>query len=566
MAALDRPLYQPRFLVFSIGIAVFSASVYTGWLIGGWGGGIVAWFGLAAVLVASTVTRFAERLISPHARVSAPVGEAGMSMITDEVGIGYAAVGRDGRIVSANHALAKLLGVPRASGPLIGLFAAHERAAIETAMAELLAGERTLKDLRIELIGRPGEMMLITLGFSPRLERIFMLAKDDSLQLRLEAQMRQATKMQAVGQLAGGLAHDFNNILTAIIGHCDLMLMRHGKGDVDYYDVDQIRQNANRAANLVRQLLAFSRQQTLRMRVVQIADVVGELSHLLRRLLGEQVRLTVTQASTLAPVRVDPGQIEQVLVNLAVNARDAMPDGGALTIATTMVAAADVTRLGHRIMPITDYVAVSVTDTGTGIPSEIIGNVFDPFFTTKDVGKGTGLGLAMAYGIVKQSGGFIFVDSSPGRGTRFDIYFAAAASDAVVEARADPSPPLLEAWGKGTILLVEDEAMVRAVAARALTRSGYDVLTASCGEDALAIVKARPDIDLLISDVVMLGMDGPALVERARAARPDLRTLFISGYADEQIRSRVDDLATPLLRKPFSVQELSAAVRARLAA
>ena len=544
-------------------LAVLSAA-FIGWLIAGpWGAAIaiVPPCGLGIAWLAPEPLTGAGR--RPRARASA----ADIGALTAEVGIGFAVIAPDQTIVSANRICEQLLGRASIAGVRVTeLFASHDRPAIEGTIAALLRQETRLKDLRVETAASSGEPVLITLGRSPSTGRLFMSMKDDSLQMRLEAQMRQATKMQAVGQLAGGLAHDFNNILTAIVGHCDLMLMRHGPGDMDHHDADQIRQNANRAAGLIRQLLAFSRQQTLRARVVRIDDVVSDMSHLLRRLLGENVRLEVAHGDGLHPVRVDPGQIEQVLVNLAVNARDAMPGGGTLTLSTFSVRADDVAGLGHKMMPAADYVGIAVVDTGTGIAPDIQPNVFDPFFTTKDLGKGTGLGLAMAYGIVKQSGGFIFVEASGAEGTRFAVYLPAAVGEVPEVAVPIAAPAPLEGWGEGTILLVEDEAMVRAVAARALTRSGYDVLTAECGDDALAIMDARPDIDLLISDVVMLGMDGPTLVARAKAARPELRALFISGYAEEQVRSRVADPTTPLLRKPFSVQELSAAVRARLAA
>jgi len=555
----------PRIAGTMLVAAALASAVFLGWLIARQAGAAVAVLGLIAVFAASLGKHRFVRSRSAAPEAVGRIYEAELGRITDEVGLGHATIARDGTVLTANSTFAGLIGNSHVAGSFAGLFAVQDRPAIGTAIGALLSGDGTLRDLRIEPVGRANQPVLITLGYAARFDRLFAIAKDDSLQLRLESQMRHATKMQAVGQLAGGLAHDFNNILTAIIGHCDLMLMRHGPGDIDRHDADQIRQNANRAADLIRQLLAFSRQQTLRTRVVAIDDVVGEMSHLLRRLLGDTVRFEVVQGASLAPVRVDPGQIEQVLVNLAVNARDAMPGGGTLTIATHMVIAADVASLGHAVMPVTDYVAITVEDSGSGIPTEIIGNVFDPFFTTKDFGKGTGLGLAIAYGIVKQSNGFIFVDSSLGRGTRFNIYLPAAIG-APAEVRAAPASAALEGWGHGTILLVEDDAMVRAVAARALTRSGYDVLTAAGGEEALGMLGDRVDVDLLITDVVMLGMDGPTLVARARAAQPDLRALFISGYAEEEVRMRVDDPGIPLIRKPFSVQELSVAVRTRLAA
>jgi len=490
--------------------------------------------------------------------------------IYDDAGVGFAIMDKEGVIVVANQTLVQMVCGKDTDATLDGKAAADffqpgDRAALAHAVALVAGGTSAMRELRLTSRAHPDRGIVVTVGFIRRFDRIFLSARDASFQMRLEAQVRQATKMQAVGQLAGGLAHDFNNILTAIIGVSDLLLMRHTPGGPDHQDIEQIRQNANRAANLVRQLLAFSRQQTLRPRVLKVNEVLGELSHLLRRLLGERVRLKVIHGRQLPPVRVDPGQLEQVIVNLAVNARDAMPKGGDLIITTTAITAAEVPSLGHRIMPSAEYVAISVRDTGEGIPPEILESIFEPFFTTKEVGKGTGLGLSMVYGIVKQTGGYIFATSPPGDGANFTIYLPAVEGE-VAEPVRPATPVALGDWGEGTVLLVEDEAMVRAVAERALTRSGYKVLTAACGEDALVVITSDAEIDLLISDVVMPGMDGPTLVARAREIRPDLRVLYISGYAEEQIRDRVDGDATALLRKPFSVSELSAAVRLRLVA
>ncbi len=352
---------------------------------------------------------------------------------------------------------------------------------------------------------------------------VLLLLKDNSEEAKLKRQIAQATKMQVVGQLAGGVAHDFNNILTAIIGYCDLMLLRHTPGDSDYDDIQQIKSNSNRAAGLTRQLLAFSRQQTLRPQVLQLPDVVSEVSHLLKRLLGETVELVVKHGRAIGPVRADPGQLEQVIVNLAVNARDAMAGkgGGTLTIQTYPMRADQVAELGSDILPVEDYSALSVTDTGCGIAAPVLSKIFEPFFTTKEIGKGTGLGLSTVYGIVKQSGGYIFADSKVGEGSRFVIYLPvhreAAGATKPVEAPPEQKDAL---WGSGTILLVEDEPTVRNVAERALTRHGYTVVTADNGEEALEALARLDEIDLLISDVVMPGMDGPTVVREARKSRP----------------------------------------------
>ena len=420
-------------------------------------------------------------------------------------------------------------------------------------------------DVRVRLKSRSNDPVVLTITRTPEfgMAAALLSLKDDREQQKLERQIAQATKMQAIGQLAGGVAHDFNNILTAVIGYCDLMLVRHLPGDADFDDINQIRQNANRAANLVRQLLAFSRQQTLRPQLLNISDVIGELSHLLKRLLGEHIALHTVHGRNLAPVRADPGQLEQVIVNLAVNARDAMPDGGELVISTFAVPADKVRALGHSIMPTADYVGITVRDTGTGIAENAMGKIFEPFFTTKEVGRGTGLGLSTVYGIVKQTGGYIFAESEAHKGTSFTIYFPAQ-KEALPDTRqvVPISEPQGEAWGNGTILVVEDETMVRAVAERALMRKGYHVMTASNGEEALALLQQRDTpVDLLISDVVMPSMDGPTLVRHARARWPDLPIIFMSGYAEEQLRSSINMASVTFLPKPFSVQELGETVR-----
>ena len=343
------------------------------------------------------------------------------------------------------------------------------------------------------------------------------------------------------------------------------MLMLHTPGDSDYDDIQQIRSNSNRAAALTRQLLAFSRQQTLRPQVLQLPDVISEVSNLLKRLLGEKIILQVKHGRNLGAVRADPGQLEQVIVNLAVNGRDAMEakGSGTLTIQTFAVGVEETRRMGSDILPVGDYTALRVSDTGTGMAPPVLAKIFEPFFTTKEIGKGTGLGLSTVYGIVKQSGGFIFADSEEGEGTHFTIYLPvhrAEASKPSDTGKAKEEGPG-ELWGTGTILLVEDEAMVRAVAERALTRHGYTVLSAENGEAALEILAGAEKVDLMISDVVMPTMDGPTTVREARKTHPDLPILFISGYAEEQLRKSIDIDRVAFLAKPFSVQRLAEAAR-----
>jgi two-component system cell cycle sensor histidine kinase/response regulator CckA len=399
-------------------------------------------------------------------------------------------------------------------------------------------------------------------------DRIILYLIDTSEVKRLESKVSQAQKMQAVGQLAGGIAHDFNNLLTAIIGFCDLLLSQHGPGDPSFADLMQIKQNSNRAANLVRQLLAFSRRQTLRPRVLDVTDVLAELSNLIRRLIGEKIEFKLVHSRGIWPTRADTGQLEQVLINLSVNARDAMPDGGKLTIKTKNIKADNIKALGHEVMPNKDFINISVEDTGTGIPENIVEKIFEPFFTTKDVGEGTGLGLATVYGIVKQSGGFIFLDSVEGKGTTFNLYLpatTAAAKKIDMKAMKKDDAQIKDLTGRETILLVEDEAPVRMFASRALKNKGYEVLVAESGEDALEKIKEHIGvIDLMISDVVMPIMDGPTLAKHVREDWPEMKIIFISGYAEEAYRDELGTFECTFLAKPFTLTSLTETVKAEL--
>ncbi len=384
---------------------------------------------------------------------------------------------------------------------------------------------------------------------------------DISQQKRLEQQFIQSQKMQAVGQLAGGIAHDFNNLLTAMIGFCDLLLQRYMPNDPSYLDVSQIKQNANRAANLVRQLLAFSRQQTLQPRIVHITDALAELSSLLRRLIGAKIDLDVIHGRDIWPVKVDVSQFEQVIINLAVNSRDAMVDGGKLTIKTANVSNLKPIQVGHETMPMGDFVIIEVIDSGSGIADENLEHIFEPFFSTKEVGAGTGLGLSTVYGIVKQTGGFIFVESEMDKGTTFRICLPRylGENDTKIIAHEIHHGDLS---GSGTVLLVEDEDAVRMFSARALREKGYKVIEASNGEDALELIIQGTQFDLLVTDVVMPQMDGPELNKKVRELIPDLKTIFISGYTEDAFRKHLgDDTNIHFLPKPFTLKDLAAKVR-----
>lgn len=397
---------------------------------------------------------------------------------------------------------------------------------------------------------------------------ILIAVMSDATELKtLEAQFVQSQKMQAIGQLAGGVAHDFNNLLTAISGHCDLLLLRHDQGDQDYGDLIQINQNANRAAALVGQLLAFSRKQTLRPEVLDLRDTLSDLAHLLNRLVGEKVTLTLSHDPVLRPIRADKRQLEQVLMNLVVNARDAMPEGGEIRIETEVMSLQDPLLRDRATVPPGEYVTVTVSDEGIGIEPDVLQKVFEPFYTTKRPGEGTGLGLSTAYGIIKQSGGFIFVDSQMGSGTQFSLFFPVHEPKPETRApKSERTPVPLPKHGDGVVLLVEDEAPVRAFASRALRLRGYTVLEAESAEDALSILEDGDlVVDVFVTDVVMPGMDGPTWVRKALKDRPQARVVFVSGYAEGAFGdsgSGVPD--SVFLPKPFSLNQLTETVHQQL--
>jgi two-component system cell cycle sensor histidine kinase/response regulator CckA len=491
------------------------------------------------------------------------------------------------RILRSNAAFLRLFGSPSRTGasgppPVLDYVAAGDRARFEEAAGMALAGQAETTPLDISLAegGRQARLWVSQVegaeGEDDR-ERIVLYALDTTEQRQLEQQFAQAQKMQAVGQLAGGVAHDFNNVLQAIIGYSDLLIAAHRPADPSFQDIMQIKQNANRAAALVRQLLAFSRRQTLRPEVIKLGDTLSDLSLLLKRLLGERVQLEQRQGRDLWPVKADVNQLEQVVINLAVNARDAMPDGGTVTISTANVDAAEVRRLDLAGLPLADHVRISVGDTGTGIPPDLLDKIFEPFFTTKELGKGTGLGLSTVFGIVKQSGGSIYVDSTPGVGTTFSIYLprhipepepvAEALPAATAEAGSQAAAAKARAadlTGQGTILLVEDEDAVRAVNCRALAARGYTVLEAASGLEAIEVFEGRAEpIDLVVSDVMMPEMDGPTLLKELRARDPNVKFVFVSGYAEDAFDKNLPEGERPeFLPKPFTLKQLVETVKA----
>jgi two-component system cell cycle sensor histidine kinase/response regulator CckA len=498
--------------------------------------------------------------VAPPAAPSTPL-DLSMSALLLNAPMGVAFADAGGVIRDANAMFAKFFGAP---GPLSGrdvtdLVEQADRAALRVMIAATARGQGAGRPLELRLGERMAE-----LSAGPMPDGAVLYLTDVSEQKALEVKFAQSQKLQAVGQLAGGVAHDFNNLLTVIIGNSEFLLMRHPAGDPSFKEINEVHQNALRAATLVGQLLAFSRKQTMQPKVLALTDMTSELAQMLRRLLREGIELKLDNSSDLWPVHADETQLSNVIINLVVNARDAMPGGGTVTITTANDTVLQPAALGTAIMPAGEYVRIEVADTGTGISKENIGKIFDPFFTTKPVGQGTGLGLATVYGIVKQSGGFITVDSDIGRGASFKVYLPRHRVDAnapVVEVAA--AAPPRDVTGQDTILLVEDEEAVRSFAARALRMRGYHVLEASGGEEGLEIVKAGgQEIHLIVTDVVMPNMDGPTMVRHVKGLKPGLPVIFMSGYAEEAFR-RNDENAADLhfLPKPFGLKQLAAKVK-----
>jgi two-component system, cell cycle sensor histidine kinase and response regulator CckA len=511
-----------------------------------------------------------------------------------------ATVDKQGHVARTNALFARLfhgvLAGERAAGDgrsILSVVAERDRPVIEAALAKAAAGQGDIAPVDALLAGageRSARFYVTAVEEEERdQEAAIVYALDTTEQRSLQHQFTQAQKMEMVGQLAGGIAHDFNNVLSAIMMATDFLLNAHKPTDPSFQDIMQIKQNANRAASLVRQLLAFSRRQTMRPQVLDLGEALSDLTMLLRRLIGEKVSLDVVHGRDLWPVKVDISQFEQVIVNLAVNARDAMPDGGKLALRTGNVPAAECSRFQSVGMPAADYVLVEVGDTGVGISPEIKDKIFEPFFSTKEVGKGTGLGLSTVYGIVKQTGGFIYVDSEPGKGATFRIFLprhvpvaeetnARLTTDAQAPSVAGVAAPTLaegepakdaasDLTGQGTILLVEDEEGLRALNARGLVSRGYTVIEAGNGIEAMdALERHGGNVDLVVSDVVMPEMDGPTLLKELRERDPELKIIFVSGYAEDAFQKKLPEHGQyAFLPKPFTLKQLVAAVKETMA-
>ncbi len=485
----------------------------------------------------------------------------------DELPVPLLKIGSNGDVLLGNRAARMLLQREISSETVLSDLMEGLGRSIQDWLAEAAAG-RALHSEFLRLRREDKEVFVqVSLNRVVEGEESSLIAVlNDATELKtLEAQFVQSQKMQAIGQLAGGVAHDFNNLLTAISGHCDLLLLRHDQGDPDFSDLIQINQNANRAAALVGQLLAFSRKQNLRPEILDMRTTLADLTHLLNRLVGEKVTLLLTNDPVLPSIRADKRQLEQVLMNLVVNARDAMPEGGEIRILTEALSLKTPLERDRVTVPAGPYVSVKVSDDGIGIGADKLQKVFEPFFTTKKTGEGTGLGLSTAYGIVKQTGGYIFVDSALGVGTTFTLLFPVnefieTIESPLEEPESKASP--IENKG-GVVLLVEDEAPVRSFASRALQLRGFTVIEAASGEEALELLAdASLKVDVFVSDVIMPGLDGPSWVRHAREEFPDVPVIFVSGYAEDSFsddQARIEN--SSFLPKPFSLSDLTDAVQ-----
>jgi two-component system cell cycle sensor histidine kinase/response regulator CckA len=504
----------------------------------------------------------------------------------DHTPMAIATVDRAGAVVRANARFAKLAQSLSPDGAaaksIFRAVNARDRSLLIAAINQAAEGQGDIAPVEAMLDGareRWGQFFVTPVEENEReTEAAIVYMLETTERRALENQINQSQKMDMVGQLAGGIAHDFNNVLSAIMMANDFLLNAHKPTDPSFQDIMQIKQNATRAATLVRQLLAFSRRQTLRPQVLDLGDALSDLTMLLRRLIGEKVKLDLVHGRDLWPVKVDVSQFEQVIVNLAVNARDAMPDGGTLTVKTANVTSDESAQLSYKGMPAADYVRIDVADTGTGIPAEIVDKIFEPFFSTKEVGKGTGLGLSTVYGIVKQTGGFVYVDSEAGRGTTFRIFLPRhrpeleaqpepQAAGAAAKEAAGETKPQADLTGQGTILLVEDEDGLRSLNARGLRSRGYSVIEAANGVEALELMAENDGaVDLVVSDVVMPEMDGPTMLKEMRAKNPNVKIIFVSGYAEDAFeKSLPENQQFAFLPKPFALAALVAKVKETIA-
>ena len=490
----------------------------------------------------------------------------------DDAPVAVALTTKEGTILEANDMLVERSGGAARVGAEVSVAVRREdRGEVMERISDIVGGEESKLPLEVKLTGENGEehearFHAHTVS-TDRGELLMNYLIDVTEMKQIEHQLAQVQKMHAVGQLAGGIAHDVNNVLTAIRGHCDLLMLRHHEGDPDFEYLNQIRSQTERAAEVISQLLAYSRRQTMRREITQLTDTLDDMKFMLSHLTTERVEFKVQHARDLGLVRIDRSEFQRVIMNLAVNSGHAMPEGGKLVMRTSNIESNDPIIDDYDVMNPGRYVQIEISDTGTGIDPKHLQKIFEPFFTTKGQGQGTGLGLSTVYGIIKQMKGFIFCDSEVGVGTTFRIFLprfeGKVPNEEPVVAKKAPTTKPRDLTGTGCILLVEDEDAVRSFAVRALELRGYKVLAAAGGEEALEIVMEDPDaIDLIVSDVIMPGMTGPEMMRKVREVRQDVLFIFISGYAEDAFREEMlEDENFRFLPKPFSLNDLAVKVK-----
>ncbi|MEF2072294.1 cell cycle histidine kinase CckA [Consotaella aegiceratis] len=515
------------------------------------------------------------RSVEPGGADALQVAEVRFTRFFNSSPMAIAALDETGQVLRANAAFARMFG-QTTGGNILGGLNEESHTLLKQALSAAKRGEADIAPVDAEIPGAQGRTLKLYMSAVSDItdesgDAAILYGVDITDQRALEEQFAKSQRMQAIGNLAGGIAHDFNNVLTIITASVDFLLLNHKTGDPSFQDLLLIKQSANRAASLVRQLLAYSRRQTMRPKMLNLTDVIADMNLLLQRISGDLVKLERHHARDLWPVMADIGQFEQVITNLVKNAHDAMSsEGGKITISTRNVPSDEVKALGYAEMNEGDFVLVEVADTGSGMPPQVAERIFEPFFTTKEIGKGTGLGLSMVYGIIKQSGGFIFVESKEGEGTTFRIFLPRHIPTALEAPRAEGAVAQAGAKtdlsGTASILLVEDEDQVRAGNMRALKMRGYEVHEAASGVEALEVMEELDGkIDLVVSDVVMPEMDGPTLLRELRKQHPGLKFIFVSGYAEDAFAKNLPEGEKfGFLAKPFSLRDLAIAVKSML--
>jgi len=541
-----------RMVALLIPFSVFATAAFTYWMV--------------APSTNSQMDLKRVTLTAPKLTTVSKVSPISVQELFDNLPIALLRLAKDGTIKQTNQFSRNILGIKEGATPNLSEIVSGLSRPVPEWLGELSQHTAVGKPKSVQVTGPKSEVFLDVslISMNPGAGSDLIAVISDATELKtLEAQFVQSQKMQAIGQLAGGIAHDFNNLLTAISGYCDLLLLRHDKGDPNYSDLVQVSQNANRAAALVGQLLAFSRKQTLQPKVLDVDEALAGMTHLLSRLVGAKIDLTLVHAENLPRVYADIRQLEQVIMNLVVNARDAMSSGGQVEISTDEMYFNEDAIIERAHIPKGRYVEIKVRDSGGGIDPKNLSHIFDPFFTTKDVGEGTGLGLSTVYGIVKQTGGFIFADSTVGVGTSFSVLLPITDhADEPVEVHPVAANLVARSLQGLTVLLVEDEVTVRNFVARALAMQDIEVLEAGTGEEALSLLKDPGfKVDVIVSDVVMPGQDGPTWVRAALKDRPDAKVIFVSGYAEETFSKEFGEITgAQFLSKPFTLSKLTRTV------